>query len=236
MGVIVRGTWPGTVVLRHGWAKAEARPWNRDIPDAHLRLVRGGAAFLAECGRSLLEEGAAGVNSPPLAESSSGIWLSAGYEPYLELDLFRRELSRTLPRPEHGVVPVRPDGWDAPARIDRAAFEPLWRLEPDGLQEAMTATPHAALLLTPAADDPAGYAIVGSGSVAGYLQRVAVHPEFRGRGFGRALVRAAMRWAQRHGARSILLNTQPNNESAAALYREEGFEQLLDHLTVLRYE
>ncbi len=79
-----------------------------------------------------------------------------------------------------------------------------------------------------------GYAIVGAGSIAGYLQRVAVHPDFQGAGLGRSLVRASMRWARRHGAHSILLNTQPDNEVAASLYRSEGFERLLDRLTVLR--
>jgi ribosomal-protein-alanine N-acetyltransferase len=83
-------------------------------------------------------------------------------------------------------------------------------------------------------DRLAGFAIVGAGSIAGYLQRVAVHPDFSGRGFGRSLVRAANQWAKRRGARSMMLNTQPDNEPAARLYVSEGFEKMLDQLTVYR--
>jgi ribosomal protein S18 acetylase RimI-like enzyme len=90
------------------------------------------------------------------------------------------------------------------------------------------------LLLTHVADRAAGFAIVGVGSIAGYLQRVAVHPDYARQGFGRSLVRAAGKWARRRGARSMMLNTQPDNESAARLYISEGFEKMLDQLTVLR--
>ena len=54
-----RGTWPGAVALRRGWALAHARPWNRDIPDAALRLVRGSSAFLEACADHLVELGRA---------------------------------------------------------------------------------------------------------------------------------------------------------------------------------
>jgi ribosomal protein S18 acetylase RimI-like enzyme len=99
----------------------------------------------------------------------------------------------------------------------------------------MSATPHAALLLTHEGDAPSGFAIVGVGSIAGYLQRVAVDPRFSRRGLGRSLVRAANQWARRRGARSMMLNTQPDNEAAARLYADEGFEKMLDQLTVFRY-
>lgn len=230
----VAGSWPGRLVLRQGWAKAEARPWNPDIPDAHLRLVRGNSDFLGACGDYLLSIGVSGVASPPLPEASFGIWLSAGFEPSLSLDLYSRELVGSLPKPSEAVTPGDERDWGLVVNIDQAAFPPLWRLDRDGLHEAMGATPHARLLLTRDNDRPTGFAIVGVGSIAGYLQRVAVHPDAARRGLGRSLVRAANHWARRKGARSIMLNTQPDNESAARLYVSEGFEKMLDQLTVLR--
>ena len=230
----VAGRWPGRLVLRSGWAKAEARPWNADIPDAHLRLVRGSADFLTACADYLLEMGVSGVASPPLPDMSSGIWLSAGYEPHLHLHLYSRELVSSLPAASHPVSTGSTRDWTTMAKIDRAAFPPLWRLNEDGLREAMGATPHASLLVTRDENRTTGFAIVGAGSIAGYLQRVAVHPDYTRRGIGRSLVRSANRWARRRGARSIMLNTQPDNEPAARLYLSEGFEKMLDQLTILR--
>ena len=229
------GTWPGRLVLRQGWAKAEARPWNSDTPDAHLRLIRGSSDFLSACGDYLLGIGVAGVASPPLPEVSSGIWFSAGYEPFLSLDLYSRELIATLPEPVHETQTGTHHDWDAVVDIDRTAFSSLWRLDRDGLREAMGATPHSSLLLTHDGKRAHGFAIVGVGSIAGYLQRVAVHPDFARQGIGRSLVRSANKWARRRGARSMMLNTQGDNESAARLYLSEGFEKMLDQLTVLRY-
>lgn len=234
-GMRAVGTWPGRLVLRQGWAKAEARPWNSDTPDAHLRLVRGSSAFLSACGEYLLGIGVAGVASPPLPEVSSGIWLSAGYEPFLTLDLYSRELVGGLPEPAHPITTGGSHDWDAIVRLDTAAFPTLWRLDKDGLQEALAATPHSRLLLTHDGDRLHGFAVVGVGSIAGYLQRVAVHPEYARQGIGRSLVRAANSWARRRGARSMMLNTQGDNESAARLYVSEGFEKMLDQLTVLRF-
>jgi len=230
--VRVSGRWPGRLVLRQGWAKAEARPWNSSVPDAHLRLVRGGAEFLQACADYLLDAGIEGVASPPLPEASSGIWLSAGYEPHLFLDLYSRELFGSQPAPIH-VVSTGHD-WTATLAIDQAAFPPFWRLDEDGLKEAMAATPHSCLLLTRHEGETAGFAVAGVGSIAGYLQRVAVHPRYGRLGIGRSLVRAANRWAKRRGARSMMLNTQPDNAAAARLYVSEGFQRMPDQLTVLR--
>lgn len=230
----VTGAWPGRLVLRQGWAKAEARRWNADIPDASLRLVRGSAEFLTACTRNLFELGVAGVASPPLPDVSSGMWLTAGFEPYLKLDLYSQALVASPPEPAHEVISRRDIAWEDIEAIDGAAFPPLWRLDEDGLRDAMGATPNSALLVTVSEGGPSGFAIVGSGSIAGYLQRVAVHPAFARQGLGRSLVRAANRWARRRGARSMMLNTQPENEAAAALYTSEGFEVMLDRLTVFR--
>lgn len=55
------------------------------------------------------------------------------------------------------------------------------------------------------------------------LHRVIVRPDARGQGVGASLVRAGIDWAGAVGARRMLLEVRPDNESAVALYRRLGF-------------
>ncbi|NOY56724.1 MAG: GNAT family N-acetyltransferase [Actinobacteria bacterium] len=227
------GEWPGSIILRHGLSKATARPWNRDVPDAHLTLIRGTAGFLAECANHLQAMGIPAVASSPLPPSAARLWKEAGYQPFKRLDVFGRRLEGDFPDPAIAVTAERTPDWDAVERVDRDSFEPFWRLDTGGLQDAFTATPRS-VLLTAGAPDLLGFSIVGVGSIAGYLQRIAVTPAAQGHGLGRSLVRASMRWAHHHGAKEMLLNALPNNETASGLYINEGFSQLDDHLHILR--
>ena len=61
-------------------------------------------------------------------------------------------------------------------------------------------------------------------------------PDHARRGIGRSLVRASVDWARRHGARTMVLNTQPENLAAARLYEDEGFVRLGARLRVLAKE
>lgn len=176
------------------------------------------------------------MTSPPVTETGTGIWKRAGFDSFLHLDLYTRDLYKTIQPAEHEVVKGKTADWTAAARIDRAAFETIWRLGELGLREAKDATPRSAFLSL--ASEPgqlSGFAVVGAGSAVAYLQRVAVHPDFRGRGYGRSLVRASLQWGRDHGGRTMLLNTQPDNGPAGRLYRSEGFEQMPSQLEVLRF-
>jgi len=227
------GSWPGVVVLRHGLSKAIARPWNEDIPDAHLTVVRGSAAFLELGVDHLTSLGVPSVLSPPLPRSSLRMWTDAGFEPFELLDVYGRDLAAPAPEPDLPVQVERPVAWTDVHEVDRSAFEPFWRLAVEGLKEATTATPTSAVL-TVRDGSLLGFAIVGAGATAGYLQRIAVAPSAQHRGIGRALVRSSLNWAQRHGAREMLLNTLGKNDAASSLYVAEGFVHLDDRLAIVR--
>lgn len=233
--VFQRGTWPGSVSLRRGWARAEARPWNSEHPEAHLRLVRGGAGFLTDCVSRLIDLGAPSVLSAPLSASARGAWESAGFQPDIDLALLRLSLEGDLPAPNHLVHKGEDISIDTLLKIDTAAFQGFWRFDAIALEEATTATAKSdVFVINDGAEGAAGYAIVGYGHAISYLQRVAVHPDWQGHGMGRSLIRTVARSAKRAGSKALLLNTQSENEPAINLYASEGYVLLPESLAVLR--
>ncbi len=56
-----------------------------------------------------------------------------------------------------------------------------------------------------------------------YVKGLAVDPDVRRRGIGRALVRAGATHARERGAATMVLNVWVGNEAAIALYEAEGF-------------
>lgn len=74
-------------------------------------------------------------------------------------------------------------------------------------------------------DDMVGVVSVWSAGVGcpGLLEPLAIHPRFRGLGFGRILVRAAMGHLREMGASSGLVCTDTANTAAIATYRSAGF-------------
>jgi GNAT superfamily N-acetyltransferase len=58
-----------------------------------------------------------------------------------------------------------------------------------------------------------------------------LHPELRGNGTGRELVRRAVDYARERGFGSIFLTTVPELTTAAHLYREAGFAKIREHPT-----
>lgn len=57
-----------------------------------------------------------------------------------------------------------------------------------------------------------------------YIEDIAVDPEYRGEGIGRALMQRAIEWAKAKGFPGIMLETQDNNVAACRLYARCGFE------------
>jgi len=234
MKVRVIGDWPGAITLRKGWARAESRPWNDAVPLAHLRMQRGNAAFIGDCVDALLEMGAPGVLSPPLPSSAQRLWKEARFLPHAELALLRLDVEK-VGAPSHLVVTGSTSDIREALRIDSAAFDEFWRFDRNAMEEAMSSTRNSVIhVVRKAGGGLAGFAITGVGVTIAYLQRLAVDPASQGQGIGRSLVRSSARWASREGARSLMLNTQLDNEPAIRLYESEGFRVLSEPLAVLK--
>lgn len=232
--ISARGTWPGRVTLRSGWAQSIARPFNDDTADAALRLDRGSAHFLRTSTHWLFDAGAPAVISSPLHPGMERVWKEAGFVPFRQLLLMERDLSFPTEPPSHPIEPGGDEDWEAALEIDRRAFDPEWRIGRHGLEDARDATPTTGFLVSKSGGEVTGFSIVGISSMTGYLQRIAVDPDAQGTGLGRSLLRASVEWVGRRQARTLLLNTQRDNVGAARLYRSERFEALPQPLILLR--
>jgi ribosomal protein S18 acetylase RimI-like enzyme len=112
---------------------------------------------------------------------------------------------------------------DSPAEAEANAASVLERLAPGGI---------------PAPGQLLGY-VRSTGSVVGHLWLgpvgaeptrwwvwdVAIEPEFRGRGLGRAAMELADRLARANGATTIGLNVFGSNEVARGLYTSLGYRE-----------
>lgn len=81
-------------------------------------------------------------------------------------------------------------------------------------------------------DRLAAYALLRMKGRQGHLQSLAVDPEARRRGLGRALIAAAEEAAQARGARHMQLELREDNGAAEALYESLGYRH---HGTWLAY-
>jgi GNAT superfamily N-acetyltransferase len=223
--------------LRFGASWARLAPWRGDTEVAQLLVGPDAGASAVAVRDCLARARAAGYRSVV-----TGAVLTPESEPFLEAGLHVRErlhlLSRSLdapPAPPERPV-ARPTRRDRQAivALDDLAFEPFWRLGHAGIRDALAATPKSRLRAGRAPEiGVAAYAITGRAGGHGYLQRVAVHPEVRRRGWGRALVADALMWLWQHGVTLASVNTQAANSDALDLYSATGFELLPDGLCVL---
>ena len=124
--------------------------------------------------------------------------------------------------------------------IDGESFAAPWNLSPPAFRHACRATSEHRVIIASGSDadgsatgSAIGYVIVGRSAGQAYLQRLAVHPSHRRTGIARSLVWHASQWAGTRGADSMLVNTEPTNAAALALYHSLGFVTLPDPLVVL---
>jgi ribosomal protein S18 acetylase RimI-like enzyme len=206
-------------------------PWRGRRDVAHLVLAEGSPprADVEECVERLRRAGYVAVVTSALTAGDSLPFVDAGFGVRERLHLLEHTLC-DLPAPADDELALRRAWRTDRSRVldlDVLAFDDFWRLDPEGLSDALHATPAVRFRV----GDPGGrgtvaYAITGRAGRRGYLQRVAVHPDARRSGWGRALVIDALRWLDRHNTHRALVNTQWENGGALALYESCGFRRL----------
>lgn len=215
-------------VVRRGNERLRVGPWRGDhrvafvapvgdpIPPT-VAMVRHACAVLEGRGFERVLTGA-------LSERERRGFVDAGFEPHEQLHLLVHDLRRIPDPPPAQLRRPRPGERDTALAIDNAAFPAFWRLDRDGLREAIGATPVARFRVGTGPSGVVGYAVTGRAGTRGYLQRLAVHPDHNGRGLGAALVIDGLRWLRRRHVEQAVVNTQAENVRALALYERLGFE------------
>ena len=193
-------------LLDDGRTRARLRPWPHQPRIAQLVLTDHTKAPTVNTLETWLavtrDHGFTSVRTGALSASATPPFTQLGFVSIQRLALLRLELDRPNDRLEgalhdsssgasrHELRAVRGSRQVATlARIDRAAFVDGWDLDATGILDACQATPqHRVRLAVTANDEPAGYMITGRNGAAGFVQRLAVHPDFEGRGVASSLL------------------------------------------------
>jgi ribosomal-protein-alanine N-acetyltransferase len=126
------------------------------------------------------------------------------------------------------IAPADARHLDALMAVMRASFDPAFgeawsALQLGGTLALDSSFARQALDIAGVAQ---GFTLCRSAGPEVELLLIAVHPEQRGNGTGRALVQMACRDAQLRGAEEIFLEVRENNAAALALYRQAGFFEI----------
>ena len=110
---------------------------------------------------------------------------------------------------------------DALEELERACFPLPWTREQ--LRGELPDERHEFLVAASADGRVLGYIGMMTVLDEGYISNVAVAPEARRRGIGRALVKEMLHLAEKRELSFVTLEVRAHNESAIALYAGEGF-------------
>ena len=105
--------------------------------------------------------------------------------------------------------------------VDQTAFPTPWQLTYDDLREAR----RVSISCTVATLDGeiTGYQLSTQYRQSGHLARLAVLPDYQGKGMGGALVDDLIRRLLQRSIRTVTVNTQSSNIRSQRLYRRYGF-------------
>ncbi len=222
-----------------GGYRLRVTPWQGQ---RHIALV--GPARLrrnpttAEIGRcldTLVRRGVDQAFTPALSPYEAEPFFQAGFEFHENLHLLARPLGDGVAKPRHRLRAGRPLDRRRVLAIDSRAFDQFWQFDKFSLKEARHATPSSRFRVALEGRTVVGYAVTGKAGRRGYLQRLAVDPDWAGRGIGTSLIHDCFRWLESRGGSMVMVNTQESNTRALALYERHGFARQRDGLLVLRW-
>ncbi len=163
------------------------------------------------------------VAALPIEGWFESLLTGSGYQPANAVIFFERELAHSIPSASHSSRPIEDADEIELLALDHLAFEPFWQLSGDSLRAALSLAETARLI--EGDGQLVGYQITTRSPFGAHLARLAVHPDRRRQGLGRALVLEALQGAREAGLDRLSVNTQADNLGSQRLYRSLGFRE-----------
>jgi ribosomal-protein-alanine N-acetyltransferase len=115
--------------------------------------------------------------------------------------------------------------------LDQRAFSGIWSNPKDELLEAFNQATISTVLEFE--EQCIGYQISTASAWGAHLARLAVDPDWQGKGIGHAIVSDLMRKVRKRGYHRLTVNTQEDNLRSISLYQRLGFMMTGDRYPVL---
>jgi ribosomal-protein-alanine N-acetyltransferase len=135
--------------------------------------------------------------------------------------------------PQIGIRAMAVDDLESVEDVDHAAFDIVWQNSRENLELAY----RQAVVATVAemGNGILGYQISTATPIGGHLARLAVKPEYQGKGIGYAILRDVLGSFQERGAQTVTVNTQNDNLSSLAVYQKAGFTRTGEEYPVYQH-
>jgi len=114
--------------------------------------------------------------------------------------------------------------------IDQASFQPPWQLDIQNLTAAFEQSTFSRIIEID--KQPAGYILAASNDGSCHLSRIAIKPQYAGKGMGSLLVSELITFCRSNNVQSITVNTQETNLASLNLYRKFGFTPVDEKIPV----
>jgi aromatic-L-amino-acid/L-tryptophan decarboxylase len=139
-----------------------------------------------------------------------------------------------MPPVNYNIIDYQPTHQPFFEQVYREWFTAHFRVPPEPIDDFVLTQPEEAILAKQGAilivaleDQPAGFVALKKVNPFIYeLTKMAVHPDFRGKGLGEALCRAALDRAESLGAKSVILYSHSSLGPALQMYRKLGFKEV----------
>ncbi|GFP28282.1 [ribosomal protein S18]-alanine N-acetyltransferase [Candidatus Hakubella thermalkaliphila] len=184
------------------------------------------------------KQGLKSLVTSPLTQRDSRPFLSFGFYPYQHLDILRKNDLRTSP-PTNTPVLLRPfqdEDQEELLLLDNRSFDQFWWMDEQSLKDIIDSQEVSFFYVAGESRKLRGYILISFERDYAHLSRIAVDPEYQGRGIASALLDRGIQFLRRRGVRSISVSTQANNYRSKALYRKFGFRETGESLCICRYD